>query len=139
MPRLEDFARAHVDGAARGNPGPAGLGVVFEAGGRVEKYGEYLGRMTNNQAEYHALIKALEIALTRGVRRLEVFTDSQLLAKQVNEEYKVRSPVLKPLHAKVVDLTSRLEMFEIKYVGRRENAEADRLANEAIDRAMRRR
>lgn len=124
-----------VDGAARGNPGPAGIGVVVRTAGRVERHSEYVGRQTNNRAEYLALIKALEIVLSMGVKRVTVFTDSTLLAKQVGGQYRVKSAGLKPLHTKVVELVSRFDGFEIKCVGREENAEADRLANQAIDRA----
>lgn len=124
-----------VDGAARGNPGPAGIGVVVRTAGKVDRYSEYVGRQTNNRAEYLALIKALEIVLSMGVKRVTVFTDSTLLAKQVSGQYRVKSAGLKPLHTKVVELVSRFDGFEIKCVGREENAEADRLANQAIDRA----
>jgi ribonuclease HI len=124
-----------IDGAARGNPGPAGLGVIFEDGqGRVlGRIRRYLGRTTNNVAEYQALLEALREAIRRGWRRLIIHTDSQLLQQQIQGGYRVRSRNLLPLYKEARRLLSRLEDYDILHVPRQHNKEADRLANEAID------
>lgn len=125
----------HVDGAARGNPGPAGAGAVL-AGGDGRKWAEvsaFLGEATNNVAEYCALILALQRALRLGGARVEVFTDSQLLARQVTGEYRVRDRELQWLRALVEELRRSFEGFEIRHIPRAENRAADRLANRAVD------
>ena len=129
--------RVFIDGAARGNPGPAGLGVVFEDGqGRVlGRIRRYLGRATNNVAEYQALLEALREAIQKGWPRLIIHTDSQLLQKQIQGGYRVRSRNLLPLYQEAQRLLSRLEAYDILYIPRHCNEEADRLANEAIDKA----
>ncbi len=132
---MDVWATVYVDGSSRGNPGPAGIGIVIKVGDKVEKYHEYVGRLTNNAAEYLALVRALEKVISKNIRKVRVVTDSQLLAKQVRGEYRVRSSGLSELYKKVVSLVSQLERFEIVYVSREENAEADRLANLAIDEA----
>jgi len=137
VPEPDEWAIVYVDGASRGNPGPAGIGIVIKIGNDVEKHREYVGRQTNNRAEYIALVKALEKVLSKNIRKVRVYTDSQLLAKQVSGEYRVRSRSLSELHNIVAKLRSALEEFEIKYVDRVFNAEADRLANQAIDEATR--
>jgi len=130
----DSFAVVYIDGASKGNPGPAGVGIVLKLGNNVENYSKFIGRATNNQAEYHALIKALEILLAKNVRRVRVFTDSVLLARQVRGEFKVRNSLLKDLHKRVKELIAHFTEFEIKNVGREVNQEADRLANQAIAR-----
>jgi probable phosphoglycerate mutase len=128
---------AHIDGGSRGNPGPAAYGVAIETpqGQPVTGFGKYIGKTTNNVAEYQGLLAALEYALNNAHPRLRVLTDSELMAHQINGRYKVRSPDLKPLFDKAKGLISRLESFSIRHVYREQNREADRLANEAMDDA----
>ena len=128
---------AHIDGAARGNPGPAAYAVVMEtAGGApVAAFAKLLGHTTNNVAEYQGLLAALDYALNHHLLRLCVVTDSELMARQISGHYKVRSPDLKPLHAKAQAMIARLESFSIRHVVRERNREADRLANKALDDA----
>lgn len=131
--------RMHVDGASRGNPGPAGAGVAFfDAAGRlVGEAGLYLGTATNNEAEYHGLLLGLEIAAAHGLRDLDVVADSELLVKQLNGQYKVREPRLQVLHAKAREQAARLGRVTFRHVFRAQNTEADRMSNEAIDRRLR--
>ena len=133
----QDYLVAHIDGGARGNPGPAGYGVVIEdhAGRRVDEFYEFLGTQTNNFAEYSALLAALEYALRNGYRSLRVLSDSELLVKQMNGEYKVRSAPLQELHRRCKALTREFDWFSIRHIPRAENAEADHLANVAMDQA----
>jgi ribonuclease HI len=128
---------AHIDGGSRGNPGPAAYGVAIETtqGQPVIGFGKYIGKTTNNVAEYQGLLAALEYALNHAHPRLRVLTDSELMARQISGQYKVRSPDLKPLFDKARILISRLESFSIRHVYREQNREADRLANEAMDDA----
>jgi probable phosphoglycerate mutase len=127
----------HIDGGSRGNPGPAAYGVAFETsqGKSVASFGKYIGRTTNNVAEYNGLLAALEYALAQDFLRLRVLTDSELMAKQIMGQYKVKSADLKPLFDQAKQLISRFESFSIRHVYREENREADRLANEAMDNA----
>jgi ribonuclease HI len=127
----------HCDGAARGNPGPAGAGaVLLDAQGReLAHFRRFLGRATNNVAEYQALILGLQGARARGVKRLSVRLDSELLVKQLNGQYRVKSPHLKPLYSQTGSLLRGFERVDIIHVRRENNSTADRLANEAIDRA----
>ena len=127
---------AHSDGGARGNPGPAGYGVVIkdETGKKVAALSEYLGHQTNNFAEYQGLIAALEYALKHGPKALKVISDSELLVRQIKGVYKVKNPTLKDLHARAKDLIAHLDWFSIGHALREHNQEADRLANEAMDR-----
>ena len=132
----EKYLVAHIDGGARGNPGPAGFGVVIddESGRPVERLSQYLGRQTNNYAEYSGLLAALEFALHHGARALKVVSDSELLVRQMNGQYKVRSAPLVELHRRARELAGRLEWFRVEHVRREKNREADRLANEAMDK-----
>ncbi|HTQ06885.1 MAG TPA: ribonuclease HI family protein [Polyangiaceae bacterium] len=125
-----------TDGAARGNPGPAGAGVMLKtpAGDVLAAEGQYLGHTTNNVAEYKALLLGLERALELGVKRLEVRADSELLIKQLKGEYRVKNAGLRPLYEQALALLGRFEGTELKHVRREHNVEADRLANEGIDR-----
>jgi ribonuclease HI len=134
----EDYLVAHIDGGARGNPGPAGYGVVIEdhAGRRIDEFHQFLGTQTNNFAEYSALIAALEYALRNHFRALKILSDSELLVKQMKGEYKVRSAPLQDLHAKAKALIRELDAFAIQHIPREENREADHLANVAMDKAM---
>jgi ribonuclease HI len=124
----------HIDGASRGNPGEAGFGIHVSAppGAEARLYG-YLGRATNNVAEYEALLQALRHALARGARRVRVFSDSELVVRQVEGRYKVRHPDMQALHREARALIARFEAFEIRHVRREQNREADRLANQALD------
>lgn len=130
--------RIFSDGASRGNPGPAGIGVVIvsPAGNSLAEVKEYLGVSTNNLAEYTALVRGLETALDLGARKVEIFSDSELLVRQVLGQYQVRSPILKPLHRQVLSLERRFAEFCIQHVPRSQNARADELANQAIDEAI---
>ena len=131
---------AHVDGGARGNPGPAGYGVVItdQTGRKVASLSEYLGHQTNNYAEYNGLLAALDYALEHGPRALKVVGDSELLVKQIRGEYKVKSPTLLELYQRAKKMIGQLEWFSIQHVLRGGNQEADRLANLAMDKGMRR-
>lgn len=131
--------RMHVDGASRGNPGPAGAGVAFfDAAGRlVGEAGLYLGTATNNEAEYQGLLLGLEVAEAHGLRDLDVAADSELLVKQLNGLYRVREPRLRLLHAKAREAAARLGRVTFRHVFRAQNVEADRMSNEAIDRRLR--
>ena len=126
-----------TDGAARGNPGPAGIGVMLKTkGGRViVAEGRSIGHATNNVAEYRALLFGLEKALERGVRRVEVRADSELLIKQLRSEYRVKNPGLRPLFEQAVTMLRRFEAVRLTHVRREHNSEADKLANEGIDSA----
>jgi ribonuclease HI len=134
----EHYLVAHSDGGARGNPGPAGYGVVIqdESGRTVAALSEYLGHQTNNFAEYQGLIAALEYALKHGPKALKVISDSELLVRQIKGIYKVKNPTLQDLHARAKDLIARLEWFAIGHAMREHNQEADQLANEAMDKGM---
>jgi ribonuclease HI len=129
---------AHSDGGARGNPGPAGYGVVIEdeSGRKVATLSEYLGHQTNNFAEYQGLIAALEYALQHGPKALKLISDSELLVRQIKGIYKVKNAVLKDLHGRAKELIGQLEWFSIGHALREHNQEADRLANEAMDKGM---
>ncbi len=131
----EDRLVAHIDGGARGNPGPAGYGVVIEdaAGRSVAQLSRYLGHQTNNYAEYMGLLAALEYAVQQGLKALEVISDSELLVKQINGQYKVRHPVLQGLHREAKSAIARLDWFHLHHVLRGKNREADALANRAMD------
>ena len=131
---------AHIDGGARGNPGPAGYGVMIEdeAGRPVAELSEYLGKQTNNYAEYSGLLAALTYALKHGFKALKVFSDSELMVKQIKGQYKVNHPALKELHGKATKMIDDLEAFEINHVLREKNRDADRLANLAMDRGTKR-
>ena len=129
---------AYTDGGARGNPGPAGFGVVIqdEDGRKVAGLSQYLGHQTNNVAEYQGLIGALEYAVEHGPKALKVISDSELLVKQIRGEYKVKNPTLQDLYGRARQLIRQLDWFSIQHVLRGKNAEADRLANEAMDKGM---
>jgi ribonuclease HI len=129
---------AHCDGGSRGNPGPAGYGAVIEdANGQVlARLSEFLGMRTNNYAEYSGLLAVLKWALEHGHPRLKVVSDSELMVKQMKGQYKVASPALRPLWEEARGLARKLERFEIGHTLRGGNKEADKLANEAMDRGM---
>lgn len=129
---------AHCDGGARGNPGPAGYGAVLqtEAGQKLAELSEFLGNRTNNFAEYSGLLGVLAWTLEHGFRRLRVVSDSELMVKQIQGKYKVNSPDLKPLWAEARSRIAKLDDFQITHALRHKNKDADRLANEAMDRGM---
>ena len=133
-----NYLIAYTDGGARGNPGPSGYGVVMKdaSGRKVAALSEYLGHQTNNFAEYQGLIAALEYALQHGPKALKVISDSELLVRQVKGIYKVKNPTLQDLHARAKELIVQLDWFSIGHALREHNQEADRLANEAMDRGM---
>ncbi|HTX53730.1 MAG TPA: ribonuclease HI family protein [Candidatus Baltobacteraceae bacterium] len=132
-----EAARVHIDGASRGNPGPAGIGIaIFDPeGGLRERIHESIGEATNNVAEYRALLAALDRALALGIQELEVRSDSELLVRQLQGKYQVKHPGLKPLFAAARERIARLRRFRIQHVPREQNAEADALANQGIDEA----
>ncbi|HUI83183.1 MAG TPA: ribonuclease HI family protein [Candidatus Binatia bacterium] len=134
----QGYLLAYIDGGARGNPGPAGYGVVFEdeVGRPVAELSEFLGGQTNNYAEYSGLLAALNYTLRHGFKALKVVSDSELMVKQIVGEYKVSSPALKELHERAMKLIDQLECFEISHVPREKNRQADRLANVAMDRGI---
>jgi ribonuclease HI len=125
----------NVDGAARGNPGPAAIGAIIknENGHIVARISQRIGITTNNQAEYQAIITALEQAVRMGVRTVSVKSDSELVVNQISGRYKIKNTALRPLYHQVVQLTGSLENFTITYVPRGQNAQADALANQALD------
>jgi ribonuclease HI len=127
---------AHVDGGARGNPGPSGYGVAINdaSGHPVAELSEYLGHHTNNYAEYQGLIAALRYAAENKIAALKVISDSELMVRQMKGIYKVRHPELRKLYDEAQQLVRRLEYFEIRHAMREHNQIADRLANEAMDR-----
>lgn len=134
----DHYLIAHSDGGARGNPGPAGYGVVIkdESGKTVAALSEYLGHQTNNFAEYQGLIAALEYAIQKGPKALKLISDSELLVRQIKGIYKVKNAVLQDLHARAKELIAQLDWFSIGHALREHNQEADRLANQAMDKGM---
>ena len=132
-----DFV-VHIDGASSGNPGPAGAGVVIataDDGTVVHEEGYYLGRATNNVAEYYALLIALEELLALKAESAIVYTDSELMVRQLSGRYRVKASGLKFVHGRVKRLASLLKRFEVRHVGRDENKLADRLARKAVKEA----
>jgi probable phosphoglycerate mutase len=129
---------AHCDGGSRGNPGPSGYGAVIEdANGRVvAELSEYLGVRTNNYAEYSGLLAVLHWAIENGTKRLRVVSDSELMVKQMQGSYKVKSPILLPLFEEARRLSRKIASFEMRHTLRGGNKQADRLANQAMDKGM---
>ncbi|OFV91661.1 MAG: hypothetical protein A3G76_09305 [Acidobacteria bacterium RIFCSPLOWO2_12_FULL_65_11] len=132
---MPDTLVAYIDGGARGNPGPAGYGVRIERpdGTLVEEFGEAIGVATNNIAEYRGLLAALEWARAHGCANLHVRSDSLLLVQQMLGRYKVKNAGLQPLHAKARLLAHEIGRVSFEHVRRESNADADRLANAAMD------
>ena|SRR3989338_4055929 len=125
-----------TDGGARGNPGPAGIGFVLKENGQtIFAKGEYIGKTTNNQAEYRALLRALEEAVKLGATEVNCFLDSELLVKQLNYQYKVRDPDLAVHFARAVQLSKNFKKITFTHIRREKNTEADALVNAAIDAA----
>lgn len=127
----------HTDGGARGNPGPAGVGIVLRSpdGNLLAQVGRSIGEATNNVAEYQALILGLETALEHGVTEIEIEADSELVVAQVKGEWKIKNDRLRSLAAKAESLMGKFDSASIVHVPREENADADALANEAMDAA----
>lgn len=127
--------RANIDGGSRGNPGPAAYGVLIRdaRGEIVTKLKKYVGRMTNNVAEYYGLIAAMDYAQSHGIRTLRIESDSELLVKQMRGQYKVKSADLQPLFERAKKMSQAFDVFRIEHVYREQNREADALANEALD------
>jgi len=127
--------RANIDGGSRGNPGPASYGVVIRDGRGeiVAKLKKYIGRLTNNVAEYYGLIAALDYAESHNVRAIRIESDSELLVKQMRGQYKVKSEDLRPLFERAQKMSKAFDSFRIEHVYREQNREADALANEALD------
>jgi ribonuclease HI len=127
-------ATLYADGGSRGNPGPAASGaVLIRADGSMREIGEYLGRATNNVAEWTALAIGLQAALEEGVRNLAVRMDSELVVKQISGEYRVKHPDLQPLHRRVVALLRQFNHVDVRHVRRKENALADAVVNRVLD------
>jgi ribonuclease HI len=126
----------HVDGGARGNPGPAAIGVVVSdpAGELVTTFSDTIGETTNNVAEYRALLRGLELAAEHGATEIEVINDSELIARQVTGVYKVKHQAMQELHREAMALLQGFDSWSIESVPRAQNAEADSLVNEALDR-----
>lgn len=137
-PGPQGWVTAHCDGGSRGNPGPAGFGAVVAGpkGEVLARLSQFLGVQTNNFAEYSGLLAVLKWALEHGYRRLKVVSDSELMVQQMKGRYKVASPVLRPLWEEARALARQLDGFEIAHTLRGGNKEADRLANEAMDKGM---
>lgn len=138
MPDINDMNIERVliaaDGAARGNPGPAAIGATIkdERGNLIARISRRIGTATNNQAEYLALIAALERAISLGVKKVDIYLDSELVVRQLNGKYRVKNARLKSLFQEVKQLIEQLEAVTVTYVPRQQNAEADRLANMAL-------
>jgi ribonuclease HI len=134
----EVAASLYCDGASRGNPGPSGAGVILldHNGAPILQLSRFLDSATNNEAEYHALIRGLRAAEEFGLRRLRIFSDSELVVKQLRGEYKVRNPRLRSLYDKAMSTLKQFDDYDIFHVGRDLNKQADRLANDAIDRGL---
>ena len=130
--------RVASDGAARGNPGPAGAGAVLwdEQGRVLERLGKYLGRQTNNVAEYQALLLGVRRAQELGAEELEVVADSELMIRQLSGSYQVRAPALRELHSEALSLLKAFRKVKLVHVPRAQNVEADEMSNRAIDEKL---
>ena len=133
MPKLP----VNVDGGARGNPGPAAIGVVVRNadGAVVESVGETIGVTTNNVAEYRALLRGIELAAAQGATEVELIGDSELIVRQIEGRYKVKNAAMKELHAQAKAALAEFDAWSIHHVKRAQNADADALVNEALDNA----
>ena len=123
-----------TDGASRGNPGPAAIGVAIkdEQGRLISTISQTIGRTTNNQAEYRAIITALERAISLGADQARLFSDSELVVKQINGKYRVKNASLQPLYREVKQLQSQFQSFTITHIPREKNEKADELADQAL-------
>jgi ribonuclease HI len=137
---MSDTATMHIDGAARGNPGPAAYAIVLARPGLpVVEEADTIGKATNNVAEYTALVEGLELATELGVKKLAVFSDSELMVKQMRGEYRVKNEDLRPLYEEAKRLAASFESFTITHVRREQNKRADEIGNEALDGKPRKR
>jgi ribonuclease HI len=137
---MSDTATMHIDGAARGNPGPAAYAIVLARPGlTVVEEADVIGKATNNVAEYTALVEGLQLAAELGVKKLSVFSDSELMVKQMKGEYRVKNPELLELYNEAKKLAAGFEKLTITHVRREQNARADALGNEALDGKIRKR
>jgi ribonuclease HI len=138
-PRTQPAIIANIDGGARGNPGPAAYGVVVrnEKGEVLAELSEYLGLQTNNYAEYSGLLAALDYAVGQRYPSMKIFSDSELLVRQMQGRYKVNNSTLQELFARAKSLVRKLEFFEIEHVLRERNKDADRLVNQVLDQRAR--
>jgi ribonuclease HI len=129
--------RAAIDGGSRGNPGLAAWGLVLldDNGAPIEGHAGVIGEATNNVAEYSGLLEALRMAGRAGAREVEILTDSELIARQIEGKYRVKNPGLKPLFAEAMKLIAGFDSFSIRHVRREENTEADRMVNRALNLA----
>lgn len=127
----------YIDGGARGNPGPAGVGVVVldESGKRIKDVSKYIGEATNNIAEYSALLYGLEEALILRADEIKINLDSELVAKQITGEYRVKDPNIRPLFERALNMLKSFKNFEVNHIDRSKNKEADKLVNKAINLA----
>jgi ribonuclease HI len=125
----------NVDGGARGNPGPAAIGVVLRdgSGAVLEEVGEKIGEATNNVAEYKALLRGIELAAEQGASEVDLIGDSELVVRQVEGKYKVKNAGIKPLHEAVKRALAEFDSWSIRHVRRADNADADHLVNQALD------
>ena len=132
---MPDKIIAHIDGGSRGNPGPAAAGFTLTdaAGTQLQARGIVLGRTTNNVAEYTGLVKALEAAAQIGAEQITVFSDSELLVRQINGQYKVKSELIRPLFEQAVSLLGQFRSWQVRHVRREQNVRADKLVNQALD------
>ncbi|ADL07698.1 ribonuclease HI family protein [Thermosediminibacter oceani] len=128
----------YTDGASRGNPGDAGIGIVIldENGNTLKEISDYIGQTTNNIAEYTALVTALKEALEMGCEEIGIFSDSELMVKQINGEYQIKNEGIKRLYAQAMELLKEFKRFSISHIRREQNKRADELANEGIDLAV---
>lgn len=129
---------AYTDGASRGNPGKAGIGIALfnEEGEMIKEISDYIGETTNNIAEYTALVVALKAALEMECEEIELVLDSELIVKQIKGEYRVKNQGLKPLYQEAVKLLDQFKSYSIRHVRRENNKKADKLANRGIDEAI---
>jgi ribonuclease HI len=128
----------YIDGASKGNPGPSGIGVVICQDGRtIKNIASYIGNTTNNIAEYTALIYALQEGLILKTERIKINTDSQLLYRQINKVYKIKSPNILGLYNQALHLMAAFKQVSINHISRNENRGADKLASKAIKEALR--
>ena len=132
---MPNEAVLHVDGGSRGNPGPAAASFVMTdtTGNRLCAKAFFLGETTNNVAEYTAICKGLEAARRLGIKRVTAFSDSELLVRQINGEYKVKSEQIRPLFRQAVNLLAEFEHWKVQFIRREKNKAADRLVNQALD------
>ncbi|OGC04916.1 hypothetical protein A2276_03055 [candidate division WOR-1 bacterium RIFOXYA12_FULL_43_27] len=132
---MQNKIQVFIDGAARGNPGPAGIGIaVLDHDKIIKEFADYIGETTNNVAEYTALLRGLEETLLLGYKEADFFSDSELLVKQLKGEYRVKDEKLKPLFMNAQMLAKRFKHFSITHIRREKNKLADELANLGIDK-----